>query len=717
VLSFWPFSKDFQPSSQTSDPNYLGGKGAGLIEVARAGLPVPPGFVIPVDVCREIAEIKDSDTILSAYTLKAVEGVTHFLTQEMGYLPLVSVRSGARVSMPGMMDTLLNVGMTDKTLPLWTQKLGHRAAFDIYRRLIQMYGVTVKGIDVARFKAALKDVMASSYDSEPAKTEAEMSLTHLNKLVQRYLAVYKKQSGEDFPQTLEAQLKGAIGAVFKSWNSERAIAYRIKNNIPHDWYTACVVQAMVFGNANDKSCSGVLFSRDPSTGEKDIKGEFLVNAQGEEVVSGTATPKSLDDMEKWNPSIHTELTFRAVDLENIYKDMVDVEFTVENGKLFILQARVGKRTASAAFKIAYDLVKEEKITKEEALKRLTLEQYQTLNRQVIDPAYKGKPVATGLAGSKGIATGKIWLTKEKAMANPGGILVTKETTPDDYSGMEASVGILTATGGITSHAAVVARTLEKVCVVGCVNLQITSNGSVYFASAPDYDDDIHLDDDAVITIDGTTGHVYLGEVPTIGGKIPEYVQEMIEWGIKPGMVFSYDPTIENLPTAGEVYISLAKLKTDLSVANLIGYLNADRPELHGILSFDGDNPFDDLKFFDTLGIPHGGSKTTLGQIEGLKMFSHPEVKIGQRWTVVGLDIAHANLKGHPFKVHRKAKTLKEFMDTEGYYEIDAALLKVLAEQGLTVDEFAAFLQKAGKNMKPITKPQSRSQLAYTVFGK
>lgn len=695
----------------------LGGKGYGLVKMSRDGIRVPPGFVISTDVCRDFLSIKGKAqqyAFLSELAKQARTECINFINVAMAGHTLVSVRSGARVSMPGMMDTILNVGISNANLEFYSKKLGHRTAFDVFRRLIMMYGVTVENIDPARFKAVLKTVMSSKYDQpEPPKTEAEMSLTHLNKLVTGYLACYRKYAGEDFPEEPEVQLKGAIGAVFKSWNSSRAIAYRVANNIPHDWYTACVVQAMVFGNANEQSCSGVLFSRNPSNGSKYPVGEYLPNAQGEEVVSGTVTPYKIEGIHSWNLDVGVALYGLADKIESKYKDMVDIEFTVESGILYILQARVGKRTASAAFQIAYDLVQEGVISKEEALKRLTPEQYQTLTVSVIDPTFKGEPIATGLAGSKGIATGKVWLSKEKSMQNPGGILVTKETTPDDYAGMSAAAGILTQTGGITSHAALVARSLEKACVVGCTDLVMVETKISFVGKLGDPPAQI-IDEGDFITIDGSTGRVFVGDVPKVGGIIPSFVTEMIGWGAV-GKMIQYELSDE-LPIQGEVCLSLAKFKDAVSVFSAIAYLNKERPQLRGILSLSNAPVFDDRTFLMMMGIPTTSQGVTAQQIAGLAMFNHDDVHIGKNWTVTGLE-SIGPIDNVKFHIHRKSKTIKELMDCHEYYEADDELAKLLKAQGLSVVEFVELLKKTGKSLKYIAKPISKSQLAFRVLGK
>jgi pyruvate,orthophosphate dikinase len=710
----WVFSKTNTTEGQI-DKTLLGGKGAGLVEMARLGLPVPPGIVIPTTWCKQFLESHGSDGGLSVLVHQAADKVKLFIAEQLGLSsytdahPMVSVRSGARVSMPGMMDTILNVGITESTLSYWKNKLGERAALDCYRRLIQMYGQTAMNIEPKRFHSAMKEVMASKYDqpSKPTK-ESELSVTHLVKLIEKYLIVYTKATAESFPQTLEEQLTGAITAVFSSWNSERAIEYRKIHQIPNDWYTAVVIQSMVFGNMNEQSGSGVLFSRNPSTGEKPAMGEFLPNAQGEEVVSGSATPLPILKLNEWNFKVAVELEDLAEKLEETYRDMVDIEFTVQDGKLYVLQVRAGKRSALAAFRIAHDLVSEDVITKAEALKRVTGEQYLTVSKPVIDPSFKDAPLATGLPGSKGIATGKVWLSSEKAKANPGGILVTKETTPDDFPGMAQSVGILTATGGATSHAAVVARGMDKACVVGCTNLLFSDKG-LYFGA-------IGTDGPAVvegeeITIDGNTGRVWKGKVPMIGGKTPEFVNEMIDWGSPEGVALQYSPSDE-LPLEGEVYIDCNSLKDEMSVASYIAHLDGNRPKLRGILSFEQVNKFDDSKLLKTLCLKTLVHQVKPEQVKGLLRFNQVDCTVADHWTVVGV-----NVSGLKCRVHRQQKTLAELMACDGYYEASQELRALMLQQGVDVEAFAELLRKAGKKVKPVTKPVSREQMAFQVFGK
>lgn len=692
------FSKSLTPVGEV-DVNLLGGKGAGLVKMTQMGLNVPPGFIIPT-----IYSFKPE--ALSYLALESVELVHKHIANELGYapgtFPLVSVRSGARVSMPGMMDTILNVGITSGTMPFWIGKLGERNALDNYRRLIQMYGQTVKGIAHKRFASALKETLASKYGQKSVPTsEGTMSVLHLTKLVDKFKTIYLTDVGQPFPDSLQDQLAGAIGAVFQSWNSERAQAYRKLNNIPNEWGTAVVVQAMVFGNLNQKSGSGVLFSRNATTGDKLVMGEFLPNAQGEEVVSGSATPYNLTQMCDWNQAAFDSLMATTHQLEQSLKDMVDIEFTVENGKVFILQVRAGKRSAPAAFKIAYDLVQEGVIDRATALKRVTAEQYKTLSKAVIDPAFTAAPIATGLAGSKGIATGKVWLTAEKASKNPGGILVSKETTPDDFSGMAASVGILTATGGITSHAAVVARGMDRACVVGCTGLTIGGGGF----QVGNWD---VLEGD-VITIEGDTGRVWIGSVPLIGGVVPAYVTQMIHWGMPAGTLLKYDPKLGCLPESGEVHIDCSKLESPEAAVLLMNGL-ALRPTLSGVLSFAGAKSlFDDSKFLSVLGVKVASPIN--GKIVGALLSCTNPILV-KNWVVVpGIPVGKT-----PFRTPTLVKNMQDFFECEGYFEQTPEFAAVCKSQGTMVSKLIGLMVGAGKKVMPIPDSQSLEQMALAVFG-
>lgn len=491
----------------------LGGKGAGLVEMSQMGVPVPPGFIVPTQASKDYAKLTnpaDRQAFVAALMPK-VMAEYEALSALLGYAPLVSVRSGAPVSMPGMMDTILNVGLVSSTLDSWDMKLGARARLDSQRRLIQMLGSTAYGVDASKFEKDLADLKHFA----AAKEDKDLSAENLEKVVSSFLKIFSDAKGEAFPDSVEAQLRAAVVAVLESWNNERAKTYRKLNNISDDMGTAVVIQAMVFGNANDDSGSGVLFSRNSSNGANEITGEFLPNAQGEDVVAGIRTPLELLKMKDMWPEVLNQLNEQTCALEAHYKDMVDIEFTVENKTLYILQCRVGKRTALAAFQIAYDMVQEGTITKAEAIKRVTKEQYKVTKRPVVDPSFKVEPNAKGLFGSAGVASGKPVFSSQAAVdCSEACILVTEETDPDDIAGMAKAAGVLTATGGQTSHAAVVARSMNKPCVVGAsgvVELVMSSNV-------------------AKITIDGATGNVWFNvDVPVVDNGANPAVVAVVQW--------------------------------------------------------------------------------------------------------------------------------------------------------------------------------------------
>jgi phosphohistidine swiveling domain-containing protein len=523
------------------------------------------------------------------------------------------------------------------------------------------------------------------------------------KLVERYKKMYETYVGHGFPQSLADQLAGAIGAVFRSWNSERAIEYRNIHKIPHDWYTAVTVQAMVFGNMNEQSCSGVLFSRNGSTGDCQVMGEFLPNAQGEEVVSGSATPLDLKDLAKWNEKVEWELAQITTKLELAYRDMVDIEFTVQDGVLYLLQVRVGKRTALASFRIAYDLVQSGVITKEEALKRVSGDMYMTLSKPVIAKSFTTPALAAGIPGSKGVASGRVWMTSEKAKANPGGILVSKETTPDDFPGMAVSVGILTQLGGATSHAAVVARGMDKACVVGCTDMVVDAKGFKF-------GDHVVVEGD-LITIDGQTGRIWAGEVPMEGGVVPKFVAEMLDWGGKKAGMMKYVAGKDTLPDSGQVFISLTSLKTPEALVEFLETLVVDHPELHGVLSFaDEISAFDDSQYLSMLGVKEVKAKMPPDMLTAFVLAD--SFPIVQNWTVVGLGVETST----KWTLHRKCQTLGQLLNCKHFYELSVDLQKFLKDQGLTEAQMLDLLASSGRKLKPITKPVTRDALAFAVFG-
>ncbi|MCX7796509.1 MAG: pyruvate, phosphate dikinase [bacterium] len=513
------------------DPNdraLLGGKGAGLAQMTQAGLPVPPGFTITTEACNAYYENNQKfpegmwEQVLEA--LKEVERRTGKKFGDVSNPLLVSVRSGAKFSMPGMMDTVLNLGLNDevaKGLIQLTQN--ERFVYDAYRRFIQLFGKIVLGIPGDLFDKAFeeyKEKVGAHYDTD-------LTADHLKEIVSIFKDIVKKETGKDFPQEPLEQLRLAIGAVFNSWNNKRAIDYRNYHKIPHNLGTAVNVVTMVFGNMGFDSGTGVAFTRDPATGEKKFFGEFLFNAQGEDVVAGIRTPLKIDELKEKMPAVYDQLVEIAKKLENYYRDMQDIEFTVERGKLWMLQTRSGKRTAQAAVKIAVDMAEEGIISKEEAVLRVEPNQINQLLHRQIDPSAKVTVIAKGLNASPGAATGKAVFDAEKAKewAQNGEkvILVRPETNPDDVGGMIASEGILTARGGATSHAAVVARGIGKPCVVGAESIKIDLEKRLFNVNS------YTVKEGDIITINGTTGEVILGEVPLIEPELTPELQKLLSW--------------------------------------------------------------------------------------------------------------------------------------------------------------------------------------------
>ncbi|MCA1777489.1 MAG: hypothetical protein LC676_18320 [Loktanella sp.] len=520
---FYRFSAnhcDWKNTCEATSKKHLGGKGAALVAMSQAGIPVPPGFTLGTALCNQYRGMKTDPEAAAGFLDSIVDNAFyhyHCLSDHIGYIPLISVRSGAAISMPGMMDTILNVGLSDLDLPEWTERIGERAALDSYRRLIQMLGATAFGVPAAEFEAEL----AKWKTKEAVATDAELSVPIMKEVLSGFHAIFEHHTGHSFPQDACKQLHAAIKAVFDSWDNPRAVHYRKINGIDDNMGTAVTVQAMVFGNTGDTSGSGVLFTRNPSNGQNMIMGEYLPNAQGEDVVAGTRTPYGLDQVYKdLSPVWATQLTEICDKLEVTYRDMVDVEFTVQDNTLYILQSRSGKRSAHAAFKIAVDLFDQGVITMEEVLSRLTGNQFKTVNNPAVDPEFDIKPHLTGLPACPGLVTGRpVFSTAEAVKATDPVILVTHETTPDDIEGMSAARGILTQTGGATSHAAVVARAMDKPCITGCTGLDLNLLQSKSVKAA------LHS-----ITIDGATGNVWLDtDVPVVdGASTPEVLRVVHE---------------------------------------------------------------------------------------------------------------------------------------------------------------------------------------------
>jgi pyruvate,orthophosphate dikinase len=506
----------------------LGGKGAGLAEMTRIGAPVPPGFTVSTEVCRLFyknnmrlpqklsKEIKDN--------LKKMERIIGARFGDSNNPLLVSVRSGAKFSMPGMMDTILNLGLNDKTIQGLIKKTNNeRFAYDSYRRLIQMFSNVVLGIDKSEFEHIIEKRKTESH----IKMDTSLLVDDLKNIIAKFKRKVKSKSGEEFPSDPSVQLKMAIEAVFKSWNNPRAIHYRKLNKIPSDLGTAVNIQVMVFGNMGDDSLTGVGFTRNPSNGMNRFYGEYLVNAQGEDVVAGIRTPRPIKELEREVPEIYRRLRSITRKLERHYKDMQDFEFTVQNGKLFMLQTRTGKRTAHAAVKIAVDMVKEKLITKQEAIRRMEPAQLEQLLHPTIDPQAKVEVIAKGLAASPGAASGRIIFSADEAVrfseSGEDVILVRRETNPDDIHGMAVAKGILTSRGGMTSHAAVVARGMGIPCVVGCESIKVNEERKTFTV------DGYILRERDQISLNGTTGEVIVGIVPTIQPALTGEFGELMRW--------------------------------------------------------------------------------------------------------------------------------------------------------------------------------------------
>ena len=506
----------------------LGGKGAGLAEMTNIGIPVPPGFTITTKVCNYYDSHNKKlppnfENQFQNAILKLEKSSGKKFDDEKNPL-LVSVRSGAKFSMPGMMDTILNLGLNDKTVEALAKKSNNpRFAYDSYRRFIMMFSDVVLEIDKKEFEELLhkiKEVKGLKYDYE-------VSYIDLKDLIEKYKKMVKARIGKDFPQDVLTQLKMARDAVFKSWNNPRAITYRQINKIPDDLGTAVNVQTMVFGNMGDDCATGVGFTRNPATGKKEFYGEYLINAQGEDVVSGVRTPKTITNLKNDMPKVYKQLVEVTTRLEKHYKDMQDFEFTIENDILYMLQTRSGKRSIRAGIKVAVEMVKEKLITINEALMRIDPNQINQLLHPIIDPNAKLEIIAKGLPASPGAGTGKVVFDPDEAvaMAEAGEkvVLVRDETSPDDINGMNVAQGILTARGGMTSHAAVVARGMGKCSVVGCEDIKIDMAKKCFTAN------DVVIKEGDYITIDGNSGNVILGKADTIMPEIEGEFKTFMKW--------------------------------------------------------------------------------------------------------------------------------------------------------------------------------------------
>jgi len=513
--------------------NLLGGKGANLAEMTQLGLPIPQGFTVTTEACTEYYNCgKKISEEIEKQIFDALAGLEEIQGKKFGDNEdplLVSVRSGARASMPGMMDTILNLGLNDESVEGFAKKTGNpRFAYDSYRRFIQMYSDVVMEVNKSFFEKIIDELK----EEKGIKFDTELTVDDLKELVKKFKSVYSEHmNGEEFPQDAREQLMGAVKAVFRSWDNPRAIVYRRMNDIPGDWGTAVNVQAMVFGNMGDTSGTGVAFTRNPSTGEKGIYGEYLINAQGEDVVAGVRTPQPISKLEEDMPECYKEFIEIATKLENHYKDMQDMEFTIQEGKLYFLQTRNGKRTASAAINIACDLVDEGMITPEEAISRIDAKSLDQLLHPMFDAdALKnGEVIGEALPASPGAAAGKVYFTAEEAKkAGKGGkgervILVRLETTPEDIEGMVASQGVLTVRGGMTSHAAVVARGMGTCCVSGCGEITIDEEAKAFTLGGHTFKEGDY------ISLDGSTGKIYKGDIKTVDATVSGNFGRIMAW--------------------------------------------------------------------------------------------------------------------------------------------------------------------------------------------
>ncbi len=511
----------------------LGGKGANLAEMTKLGLPVPQGFTISTEACTQYYEDgRKINSEIEAEIMSAIAKMEEICDKKFGDSEnplLVSVRSGARASMPGMMDTILNLGLNEEVVEVMATKSGNpRWAYDCYRRFIQMYSDVVMEVGKKYFEQLIDKMK----EEKGITLDVELTADDLKTLAEQFKAEYKDKLGEDFPSDPKEQLMGAIKAVFRSWDNPRANVYRRDNDIPYSWGTAVNVQMMVFGNMGETSGTGVAFTRDPATGENHLMGEFLMNAQGEDVVAGVRTPKKINQLKEVMPEVYDDFVAICNKLENHYRDMQDMEFTIEDKKLYMLQTRNGKRTAQAALKIACDLVDEKMISEKEAVLMIDPRNLDTLLHPQFDTAAlkEAKPVAKALAASPGAACGKVVFTAEDAKAwNAKGekvLLVRLETSPEDIEGMKAAQGILTVRGGMTSHAAVVARGMGTCCVSGCADINMDEENKTFTLAGKKYVEGDFL------SIDGSTGNVYDGIIPTVDATISGDFGRLMAWADK-----------------------------------------------------------------------------------------------------------------------------------------------------------------------------------------
>ena len=666
----------------------LGGKGYHLYKMAEQGYSVPPGVIIPVSEYKDGRKINTKEFIDLYSILKPDTW-------------LISVRSGAPVSMPGMMDTILNVGINNESLGNYIDIYGERFALDCYRRLIRMMGETCFDIPKEKFDKVYNHIKKCKYGSKGVPlSEVDFNIKHFENLVSRYIDIVKIERSIDIGELdFSEQLRICINAVWRSWMSERAIAYRKNNNISDDMGTAIVIQKMVFGNRNEDSCTGVLFTRNPNTGEDEGYGEFLVNAQGEDVVAGTVTPRPIHEMKKWNPSVFEELEAVAEKLETHYREMQDIEFTVEDGKLYILQTRTGKRSSQANFRIVMDMYMSGMIGFAEAKGRISVTDIAAIKKPMIDPEFKKLPLAIGIPAAGNIATGKAVFSSEDAInCSEPCILIKKETLPEDYSGMVAAAGILTVTGGATSHAAVVARSVNKPCVVGCTEIYASNLEAIF--------------KDKQITIDGSTGKVWVDEeVPVINLGLNDYSKGILkligsdfkdgDYSVKPSEYYFYGSLISH-PVWLRVDFTEESIEEALQTTCKRFYFNNET--LFGV---------DESVFDSYMGL--GNPKL---DAEGVLAYLNKNIEEDDRHNYeVYLPDVSVSVKLSGFSTPKMIYNLKDLFKLEVEEgvkaKIDKGFLDVLESEGVEVEDIKVFFNGALDIFK---EPESIEQLFSESIG-
>jgi pyruvate,orthophosphate dikinase len=679
----------------------LGGKGANLAEMSTLGLPVPLGITITTDVCNHYLSLHSThrDKFIATYYNDNVRPALRELEETLGYVPLYSVRSGARDSMPGMMDTLLNIGLTRANRHDWAKRLGHPVMLDCRRRQLEMYGETVEHKADA-IKNLRNKIGGYKYglDKAPGK-----DFINSPKHVGKYIGALEEIIF--LPRDVHGQIMRSIKAVFESWNSQRAIDYRNMHGIPHDLGTAVNIQQMVFGNISENSASGVYFTRNAATGEHEPYGDFVINGQGEDVVAGTHETLPITELKAVMPECYGELIAIGNDLEKVYADMVDTEFTIENGKLWMLQVRVGKREAKAAFRIAHDLYYDGLIDKETAVSRVTAKQYRALRQVRINLDEVPEPDYTGIAAGGSLIVGTPVGTAHAATQvgkHEPVILVTDETNPDDFAGMAASVGILTRTGGATSHAAVVGRSLEKHCVVGCTLLPDISE-------LPD-----------LITIDGATGRVWLQELPLTTGEVDKYAATLLEWGIDlKGDTLVIKGTVDDRD-CNNMYINVG----DSSMNAVVDFLNdvgTDDKIVRVFLDLSapgGDMIDDDDLLWNITGSTENPaqivSEARVGDFTQLNGVGHAKEKIVLIVPRETSDATVAELRATGWKVVNRVKDVSTLLDTDGIIEIDPEFADNVGGEEVATKLFD-LMQQAGKQVEIAPTPVSANKLVFEVF--